>query len=341
MGLVAFGLVLSSTDLDDASALLAASGPVLVLALFPYLAQIGFDSLGWKTLLGVLDRPVKWRRLVAIRLSTEAVLMSMPAGSIVGETLKPYLLHKTDRVPPADTIASIGAKKCFLVFAQATYLGTALLLGWALLDGSSEALIGAGGVTYLVLGAVVFLLLVATVLAITFVDGGVGDKLHRLLMRVPITSFRAWIAARREPFHATDSSFKAIGRAPRSRLLLAYLYLVLAWFVEAGETWILLQLLGIDMPIVQVLVMESAVVFMRVTAIFVPAGLGVQDAGYLAFFKAFGFDAAAGGAFVILKRVKEVAWVGLGYLCLFFLQSRATPPPPAPEVALLSTTETA
>jgi hypothetical protein len=96
MGVVVFALVLNGTDVSATFEILAATGLLLPLALFPYLGQIGFDALSWRTLLAGLDRHVTWRRLLAVRLSTEAVLMSMPAGSIVGETLKPYLLVKTD-----------------------------------------------------------------------------------------------------------------------------------------------------------------------------------------------------------------------------------------------------
>jgi glycosyltransferase 2 family protein len=82
-------------------------------------------------------------------------------------------------------------------------------------------------------------------------------------------------------------------------------------------------------------VMEAIVVFMRNLAFFVPAGLGVQDAGYIAFLHAFGIPNAAAGAaaFVIVKRAKELVWVGVGYACLFFLTTRVRP--------LVTTTETA
>jgi uncharacterized membrane protein YbhN (UPF0104 family) len=47
----------------------------------------------------------------------------------------------------------------------------------------------------------------------------------------------------------------------------------------------------------------------------VPAGLGIQDAGYAACFGALGVPEAAslGAAFVLLKRGKELFWIALGY----------------------------
>jgi uncharacterized protein (TIRG00374 family) len=335
MGVAAFALVIQGTDVSATFDILAATGLLLPLALFPYLGQIGFDALSWRTLLAGLDRRVTWRRLLAVRLSTEAVLMSMPAGSIVGETLKPYLLVKTDKVPPADTIASIGVKKCLLVFAQATYLATALALGWGMLDAHSDKLIGREGAPALVVAAVIFLILVGAGLSLAFVGGAVSARIHRLLMRIPIARVRDWLAERQEPFAATDSSFRRLGRGSRARIFVAYVMLLGAWFVETLETWALLLILGLHLPLRDVLVMEAIAVLLRNLAFFVPAGLGVQDAGYLAFFHAFSLPAPLGAAFVILKRGKELCWVAIGYATLFFLQSRAA----SPRTPLLSATE--
>ena len=314
VGLAAFALALRNTDLDRTGSLIAATGPLLLVCLLPYLVQIGFDSASWNTLLEALGRRVRWRRLFRIRLATEAVLMSMPAGGLVGESLKPYLLRRTDNVPAAQTVASIGIKKCVLVAAEAVYLGSAFVLGYSLLSAHSEQLIGTSGLPWLVLGGVVFLLLVAGLLSLAFVAGSVGDRVYRGLARIPIKSLRAWLDGERASFSATDSAFATIARSSRLRLLVSFLFMVAAWFTEAGETYLLLLVIGVDLPVLYVLTMEAVVVFTRNLAFFVPAGLGVQDAGYLAFLGAFGVDTTASApAFVLLKRGKELVWIAAGY----------------------------
>lgn len=341
-GLIAFGLVVANADLGLAAKLLKDAGPILLVGFIPYIFQIGLDSLSWRTILGALRYKVRWRRLLAIRLSTEAVLMSVPAGGIVGETLKPYLLYKSDRVPGAAAVASIGAKKTFLVFAQATYLLLAVVIGWGLLGRISHGVIGAPGLPIFVACAVVFLLVVGCVMSFALVEGAVSARIHGLLMKAPIRRFQAWLGERRAPFDDTDSSFRAIGRASRLRLFAAYGCLVLAWFVETFETWLLLHLIGVEISAVHAFTMEAVLVFVRNMAFFLPAGLGVQDAGYLAFLHAYGVAhaSASGGAFVILKRSKEAFWVAVGFLTLFFLQRRVAREG-GPEVAPVSTTETA
>ncbi|MCE9576259.1 MAG: lysylphosphatidylglycerol synthase domain-containing protein [Deltaproteobacteria bacterium] len=321
-GLVAFALVLAQADLRAATDILIAGGPLLALGALPYLAQLGLDALCWRTLLAALGRRVAWRRLLAIRLSTEAVLMSMPGGAFLGETLKPYLLARTDRVPAAETVATIAVKKCMLVFAEVLYLAVALTLGAALYAQHSIALTGTHLLPWLVAAAIALLLIVGTGMALAFTHGALGDRLHRALVRLPWPRVRRWLEARRAPFADADAAFATLAAAPRSRLAAAQAALIGAWFVETAETWLLLHLLGIDLPIVTVLAMEAAVVFVRNLAFFLPAGLGVQDAGYLGFLGAFGIASPAAAAFVLGKRTKELFWILAGYLTLVVLDGR-------------------
>ncbi|HTJ47575.1 MAG TPA: lysylphosphatidylglycerol synthase domain-containing protein [Kofleriaceae bacterium] len=321
--IVAFGFVLRTVDLAETFHLLTSRGPILALALVPYFVQIALDSRAWRILLGALGRRVSWFRLICIRLSTEAVLMSVPAGGIVGETLKPYLLAKTDRVPAAETVASIGVKKCLLVFAEATYLSLALMAGHALLVAHSEAIVHGSELPWMVLAAILFLILVGAGLALLVTMGSVSGRTHRLLVRLPWPRVRRWLEDRHAKFAYADSCFVKIGRA-HGPLFRAYGCLLAAWFVESFETWLLLHLLGFDVSFTAAFTMEAAVVFLRNLAFFVPAGLGVQDAGYLAFLGAFGIGSVGGGAFVILKRAKEAIWVGVGYVVLLVLEGKRT-----------------
>jgi len=74
------------------------------------------------------------------------------------------------------------------------------------------------------------------------------------------------------------------------------------------------------------------VTLLRSIAFMVPAGLGVQDAGYVAFLAAFGVPEAAtvGVAFVLIKRAKELFWIAMGFvLFLFSKQSPAGGKEPA------------
>ena len=104
---------------------------------------------------------------------------------------------------------------------------------------------------------------------------------------------------------------------------------------EAGETWVLLKLLRMDLSFAAVLAFEPVVSFARSAAFFIPAGLGVQDAGYMAFLRQAGIPDAVNraAAFVLLKRFKELFWIAVGWILLLANRSRAAergqPPGPA------------
>ena len=98
------------------------------------------------------------------------------------------------------------------------------------------------------------------------------------------------------------------------------LFYILAWFTLAIESYIILTLLGVHISFIQVLAIDTAITLLRALFFFIPSGLGVQDLGYLAFFQALGMHdfLAYGGAFVLLRRFKEVLWYAAGYGVMFF-----------------------
>ncbi|HEY4240287.1 MAG TPA: lysylphosphatidylglycerol synthase domain-containing protein [Kofleriaceae bacterium] len=310
-GAVAFAEVLRHADLRGAWTLAAAAGPVLALGLAPYLVQIALDALAWRTLLAALGHRLAWARLVRVRLGTEAVLLTLPGGSLVGESLKPVLLAK--HAPVSDVVASVAVKRALLAAAESVYLWIALAAAHDYLAAAAPHVVA--HLPLLVGIAAAILLAAAIGLGLAFASAGLAARAHALLTRLPIRRLRDALATRRDGFAATDEALVAIGRH-RARLAAAWLLLLAAWLVEFGETYLLLRLVGVSLPPAAVLGMEAAVVFARNAAVFVPAGLGVQDAGYLAFLGAYGIVAAPAAAFVLVKRVKELVWIAVGYASL-------------------------
>jgi len=244
----------------------------------------------------------------------------VPGGSLVGESLKPYLLHRVAAVPIADTVASVAIKRCVLTLALAGYLALAWLVGDALYDAASRRVVGTTQLAGYVASAAALVAAIGTISLLVLSSAAVADRVRRLLARVPSRRLAAALERRRAGFAATDAAFVALRRpAP---LAIAFALLSAAWLTEAVETYVLLRLVGVALDPAQVLAMEAAVVFARNAAFFVPAGLGVQDAGYLAFLAAFGVASPLAAAFVVVKRTKELVWIALGYLVMFALGRR-------------------
>jgi len=57
-------------------------------------------------------------------------------------------------------------------------------------------------------------------------------------------------------------------------------------------------------------------VFIKGGTFFIPGSLGAQDGGNLLLLKAFGYSDVTGITFALLRRFRELVWIGIGLLCL-------------------------
>ncbi|HTZ76825.1 MAG TPA: lysylphosphatidylglycerol synthase domain-containing protein [Stellaceae bacterium] len=171
-----------------------------------------------------------------------------------------------------------------------TALGLALLL----LDGRDDTLAGwvLAGLGVAVATALVFLIAQRRGLF-----RWAAALPHRMAARV------SW--ARLPELAGIDAEISAIYRRPRA-LLLGTLWHFIGWIVGAGEAWIALWFLNAPVSFSEVLILESLAFALRSTAFLVPAGIGVQEGGYVALGALFGLGPEVGLALSLLKRAREV-----------------------------------
>lgn len=302
----------------------------LPLVLLPYLLVTGFDTLGWKRVLPNVDRNVPFLRLMGIRLSTEAVLLSVPVGTAFAESLKPFLLKKRCGVPYAEGVASVVAKKCLLGIAQSLYMLIGALLGFWMLSAGSAAFPGLQGFPWIVLTVSFVMLGIWGLASTSFLYGSVAQRLHRMLVSIPLRGRRpihplqTWLQKRREHFVEADEHLTKFTGSRKHTTASAIVMFMGGWMMEAVETYLILSLLGANVSFVQVMLFEPSLSLLRALAFFMPAGLGVLDLGYVTFFQACGIAdyLTLGAAFLIIKRTKELFWIAVGYSLLFLMRNR-------------------
>jgi uncharacterized membrane protein YbhN (UPF0104 family) len=323
---------LRRADLARAASLALAVGAPMALVLLPYLVGIVLHVEAFRRILRVLGQRVALSRLLPVVLSTEALLMSAPAGIAVSGTLNPYLLLRRCGVPIPDGLAGLGAKKALVVLSNALYAALALALGFATLRRVSAPLLGFRGLEWIVAASAVGLFTSAYLLSRALVSGQLAGRSHGLLSRLPIPALARWLEARKASFLETDRRFAVLFRERRATLLASVTLLLGMWLAEAVETWIILRLLHVTLGFSDVLSLEVVVVMLRSLAFLVPGALGVLDAGYVAFFAALGVPEAAtvGVAFVLIKRTKELFFIVLGYLALLVMKDAKPLPEPSP-----------
>jgi uncharacterized membrane protein YbhN (UPF0104 family) len=317
-----FAWMLRSVDLGRALGLAASLGPVLPLLLLPNLVAVAAETQGWRVALEAIGRPVRFVALLRVRLAADAVAMSVPSGPVVAETLQPYLLKRACQVPFEQAVVGIVARKFFVVLSHAIFLGAAVLAGWATLARASREIIGRPGLPSLLLGTAAALLVVASAIAATSVHGSVAERARGGLERLGRTRLRSWLERSAHRFRETDERLAGFFSRPGA-LARPLPWFVISWMVKSAETMLVLTLLGARVDLAAAVV-EPALILVRVLAAPVPAGLGVQDLGYLLFLRGFAVPngATIAAAFVVVKRGKDAFWTALGYALLLFERSR-------------------
>jgi hypothetical protein len=194
-------------------------------------------------------------------------------------------------------------------------------LGYRTLCSVSTALGLGRGLFWTVLGSAVLLLTVSLAMGAALSGKTWPRRFWRVLHAIPGHWWHRWLEGRRAGLAAADARLSRLAGRPRALVAPGGLLLV-GWILESVETLVILRVLGAPIGFPQVIAFEAGLALVRHVAFFVPAGLGIQDLGYLTFLKALGLPGAASvsAAFVVLKRAKEILWIGFGYGLLLILR---------------------
>jgi glycosyltransferase 2 family protein len=124
-----------------------------------------------------------------------------------------------------------------------------------------------------------------------------------------------WLPRAVKQFEPFARTIEAIYDSPVRLTLSAAIHLV-GWLASAVVTLIAVRLIGGKINLVSAIAIDSMLCALRSAAIFVPAALGVQEAGYAMLMPLFGLPAEIGLAVSLLRRAREIA-IGLPALLLW------------------------
>ena len=108
----------------------------------------------------------------------------------------------------------------------------------------------------------------------------------------------------------------------RGALCLASLLHLMAWVASSVEAWFALHLMGADLGIGPVIVIESLLYAIRGVAFAVPNALGVQEGAYIMLGAAFGLTPETALALSLLKRARDLVIGVPALLAWQFLEGR-------------------
>jgi uncharacterized membrane protein YbhN (UPF0104 family) len=87
------------------------------------------------------------------------------------------------------------------------------------------------------------------------------------------------------------------------------------------EVLLALRLLGVPLDFPTAFSIESLSGVAKLAAVIVPGSLGIQEGGQVLIFVAFGFGASLAMTFSLLRRGREMLWIGFGLSVLVHHQA--------------------
>ncbi len=288
-------------------------GPLgMVIILLPSTVMYLIDCVGWRMTLGGHARKVSFFRLFMIRMAGEVVNATTPTGSVGGEPVKAYLLERYG-ISIVDGFASVIIAKTTMTIAQIAYILTGIGLGFALL-------LPPQGIYLSVMAILTSLALVSLGIALLMVQRqGLFTILFALLRK-----WRWRVAAlegRRQKLLALDQAVLAFYSRSRAAFLLSTAAFLAGWMVEAVEVYLILGYLGATIDPLAAISIDALSTFIRGATFVVPASVGAQEAGSLMLVTAFGHSDVIAMTFALLRRIREVAWIAIGLVCLMLLKA--------------------
>ncbi|WP_321916165.1 MULTISPECIES: lysylphosphatidylglycerol synthase domain-containing protein [unclassified Paraburkholderia] len=281
--------------------LLRGAGMGLVLAAAVHILPMCANAWDWRSLIRAAQRPsfAAMLKLVWIRESINGLL---PVARVGGELVSFRLLGRAG-VRPATAVASLIADMQLTLISQVLY--ALIAAGYLLEHSSSDTARFVGRFAWGLAGFIPLLVLFALVQ-----HARPFERAARTLNRV--TSGKVVDLVGKSV--RVDLSLKLIWRQTGVVVRYVLIWQTLQCLGYALEIWIALRVLGTDATFMQAFVIEALIQMLSSIAFLVPAGLGVQEGGFVVIGGLLGFDAPTCLALAGARRVRDLMFYLPGLL---------------------------
>ncbi|HEX3949794.1 MAG TPA: lysylphosphatidylglycerol synthase domain-containing protein [Steroidobacteraceae bacterium] len=291
-GLLLLSVIFARTDWTQLLHAVSLTGGKL-LWLAPYrLVFFGLYALGWMALLLPYNtgKEVGFAYVCWVTAVREAIDRLLPVASIGGGVVGVRLVHLRG-VPTVAASATVIVEVLLTLLALYVFfaLGVALRIGS---NGTNESYSS-------LLIALLLSLLVPLTMTLLLQQGTAFTRLEGLLRRMLGITMLSLEAA------SLDHEIKACLRR-RSAISVSGTLQLAAMISGSFEIWFVLRVLGHPIEIKSALIMESLTQAVRHVAFVVPGGIGVQEAGLIAFGHAVGVGSDLALTVSFAKRIREL-----------------------------------
>ena len=265
-----------------------------------------FDAQAWRRSFPG-QAPVSLWRLYWVRVAGESINNTLPSY-MGGEPVKALLLYKQGIGGPSAS-ASVVVSKTALLVAMGAFVATGgLAAAWTNRDSEHlPALIGVALVFGV--GLAVFLYLV-----VLMQRRGLGALLQACAAKTGLG--RAAVARQAQGLADFDAHMTRFYTEHPGRFWLVTWWNFLGFVAETLEYLIFAHWLGIPLDPLSAYAIAALVNLARVAGFMIPASLGALEGGTVLIFLAFGLTEVQALAFSVIRRFRELLWIGAGLALL-------------------------
>jgi putative membrane protein len=273
-------------------AIATAGWAILAIVAYHLFVPVFLDSLAWWVVFPKPERP-PLRRIYWMRWIGESVSTLVPSAAVGGDILRARLAAiKGAPLPVA--AGSVLVDLTLGVFTQAAFT----LLGVVLLVQSTGQRSFVGPT------------IIATIIGVAAVGGfyyvqrrGMFRFLARMIAKLANSPEWQSLVQSGETLDQTVRSLYANRRA----VIGCCAWTILSLILNSGEVWIALYALNLHATIANAIILQSMAMTIRSAAFAVPAGIGVQEGGYLVVGNLLGIPGDAAFALSLIARVRELS----------------------------------
>jgi uncharacterized protein (TIRG00374 family) len=252
-------------------------------------------------------------RLTALfmsKLAGEAVNQLTPLANLGGEPLKAYLLRQQS--PTSRGLASVVINKTAQLFTGLGFTAVGLslvILHWDLPQAAPLPVQAGLGVLALATAA----LLVGLWRGQRHLFSSLLGFVRRFGIRLDIIERRVAKAVR------IDENISSFYGQYKGRFAAVLAFHACGWLLGTCETWVILRGLGVGVDFEIAFLITSLTVVINSLFFFMPSNIGVLEGGQVFLFLTLGLDPALGLSLGIVKRMRKIFWISVGWLFLTHL----------------------
>ena len=276
---------------------------VLLVALLWHLS----NSLAWSFAFPAGAFKPPFSSLLRAKLAGDAVSQLTPLANLGGEPLKAYLLKGL--APTSLSLAAVVVNKTTQIFTGLVFSSLGFLMVvfyWDLPHALPRSVeLGLG------------LILMASGLA----SWALYHQQHHLFTSLLVLIRRLgiktdWIESKMAKAQRIDRHIGDFYHHHKVRLAAVAGCHAVGWLLGTCETYIILQALGVDIDFAVALLLTSLSVCINSLFFFMPSNIGVLEGSQVFLFITLGLNPAAGLSMGIVKRLRKIFWICVGWIFL-------------------------